>query len=46
MIFIKKPKAITITIRDRARNKGKNLTVYGTTIEEVIERIKKALDDG
>ena len=43
MVTIEKPKGIMITLRDRKENKSKTLTVYDTTLEEVFERIKKAL---
>lgn len=43
MITKEKPKGITITTRDRKNNKSKSITVYGSTIEEVIEKVEKAL---
>jgi len=41
MVTTEKPKAIMITLRDRKENKSKTLTVYGASIEEVLNKIKK-----
>lgn len=43
MVTINKPKSITVTVRDRNRNKSSTITVYNITLEDVVERIKKAL---
>jgi hypothetical protein len=44
MVTTEKPKGIMITIRDRKENASKTLTVYGTTLEEVYDKIKEVLE--
>ena len=45
MATIRKPKGITITIRDRKENKSRTLTVYGTTLDLLYEKVKAALGE-
>lgn len=45
MVTINKPKSITITIRDRANNKSRSITVYNAKLDDVTEKIKIALHD-
>jgi hypothetical protein len=45
MVTLKKPKSISITISDRKARKNKCFVVYGTTVEEVEKKVKKALGD-
>lgn len=45
MVIINKPKSITITIRDRDNNKSRSITVYNTTLQVVVEKIKTALQN-
>lgn len=44
MVTTKKPKGITITVRDRRENESKSLTVYNTSLEEIYEKIEKAFN--
>lgn len=46
LIFMltKKPSSITITVRDRKKNKSKSFTVYNTSLEDVFEKIRKNLE--
>lgn len=43
MVTINKPKGITITLRDRAENRSKSITVYGVSLEELEKKIEKVL---
>ncbi len=45
MTTLERPKSITITISDRKERKNKSFVVYGTTIEEVEEKIKTAMEN-
>jgi hypothetical protein len=45
MVTLEKPKSISITISDRKARKNKCFVVYGTTIEEVEKKIKKAMEN-
>ncbi|MCX6816116.1 MAG: hypothetical protein NT120_04675 [Candidatus Aenigmarchaeota archaeon] len=43
MVTLNRPKSITITVRDREKNKSNTITVYNSTLEVVVEKIKDAL---
>jgi hypothetical protein len=45
MTTLEKPKSITITISDRKEHKNRSFVVYGSTIEEVEKKIKKAMEN-
>jgi hypothetical protein len=45
MSTLERPKSITVIIGDRKAHKYKSFVVYGTTVEEVEKKIKKAMEN-
>lgn len=41
MVTIEKPESVMITVRNRKTNESKSITVYGASVKEVHEKIKK-----
>ena len=41
MISTKKPSSITITIRDRQKNESKSITVYNSSVNEIVKKFRK-----
>ncbi len=42
-MLTEKPKAIIVTVRDRKDNTSKSITVYDATVNDVFNRVEKAL---
>lgn len=45
MLTTERPKAITITVRDKKENISKSIVVYGATMEDVFKRIEKVISE-
>jgi hypothetical protein len=45
MSKLEKPKSITVTVSDRKEGKYRSFVVYDSTVEEVENKVKKALED-
>jgi hypothetical protein len=45
MVTMERPRSITIIVTDRKEHKSKSFVVYGSTIEEIAEKIKKAMEN-
>ena len=45
MVTMNRPKSITVIVSDRKEHKSKSFVVYGSTIEEVEKKIKKAMEN-
>jgi hypothetical protein len=43
MSKLEKPKSITVTVSDRKEHKSKSFVVYDSTVEDVENKVKKAL---
>jgi len=43
-MYYEKPNSIEIRVWDRKENKAKSFTVYDTTVDEVFEIVKKAIE--
>lgn len=42
-MLTEKPRSIVITVRDRKSNKSKSVTVYEADLEDVYNKVSKAL---
>jgi len=45
MVTIGKPNSITVTVRDRINNRSQSITVYNTTLDDIVKKIQRSLKE-